>query len=103
MLESVSTDSPHYPQERGARFVEGDGRFTAMPRMTLRLRYSPGSFARGAAARGRAAGAVGTVSEGPSWFVSRGRFGCLDIGWRALLARLVILADATNYTDEAGI
>ena len=39
MLECVSTDSRHYPQERGARFVEGGGRFTGMPRMTLRLRY----------------------------------------------------------------
>jgi hypothetical protein len=29
----------HYPQERGARFAEGGGRFTGMPRMTLRLRY----------------------------------------------------------------
>jgi hypothetical protein len=37
MLKSVSTDSRYYPQERGARFAEG-GRFTAMPRMTLRLR-----------------------------------------------------------------
>ena len=34
MLESVSTDSRHYPQERGARFAEGGGRFTGMPRMT---------------------------------------------------------------------
>ena len=33
------TDSRHYPQERGARFAEGGGRFTGMPRMTLRLRY----------------------------------------------------------------
>ena len=32
-------DSRHYPQERGARFAEGGGRFTGMPRMTLRLRY----------------------------------------------------------------
>src|ERR1700730_3494768 len=39
MLESVSTDSRHYPQVRGARFAEGGERFTAMPRMTLRLRY----------------------------------------------------------------
>jgi hypothetical protein len=39
MLESVSTDSRHYPLERGARFAEGDGHFTGMPRMTLRLRY----------------------------------------------------------------
>jgi hypothetical protein len=39
MLESVSTDSRHYPQVRGARFAEGGGRFTGMPRMTLRLRY----------------------------------------------------------------
>jgi hypothetical protein len=39
MLESVSTDSRHYPQERGARFAEDGGRFTGMPRMTLRLRY----------------------------------------------------------------
>ena len=39
MLESVSTNSRHYPQERGARFAEGGGRFTRMPRMTLRLRY----------------------------------------------------------------
>ena len=36
MLESVSTDSRHYPQVRGARFAEVGGR---MPRMTLRLRY----------------------------------------------------------------
>jgi hypothetical protein len=34
-----STDYRHYPQERGARFAEGGGRFTGMPRMTLRLRY----------------------------------------------------------------
>ena len=34
-----STDSRHYPQERGARFAEVGGRFTGMPRMTLRLRY----------------------------------------------------------------
>jgi hypothetical protein len=39
MLEGVSTDSRHYPQERGARFAEGGGRFTGMPRMTIRLRY----------------------------------------------------------------
>ncbi|MGC2225121.1 MAG: hypothetical protein WA624_23520 [Methylocella sp.] len=39
MLESVSTDSRYYPQERGARFAERGGRFTGMPRMTLRLRY----------------------------------------------------------------
>jgi hypothetical protein len=39
MLESVSTDSRHYPQVRGARFAEVGGRFTGMPRMTLRLRY----------------------------------------------------------------
>ena len=39
MLESVSTDSRHYPQVRGARFAEGAGRFTGMPRMTLRLSY----------------------------------------------------------------
>jgi hypothetical protein len=32
-------DSRHYPQERGARFAEGGGRFTGMPRMTLHLRY----------------------------------------------------------------
>jgi hypothetical protein len=38
MLESVSTDSRHYPQECGARFAEGGGRFTGMPRMTLCLR-----------------------------------------------------------------
>jgi hypothetical protein len=37
--KSVSTDSRHYPQERGARFAEGGGRFTGMPHMTLRLRY----------------------------------------------------------------
>jgi hypothetical protein len=35
VLESVT----NYPQERGARFDEGRGRFTAMPSMTLRLRY----------------------------------------------------------------
>jgi len=28
-----------HPQERGAHFAEGGGRFTGMPRMTLRLRY----------------------------------------------------------------
>jgi hypothetical protein len=40
MLESVSTDSRHYPQKRGARFAEGGRRFTGMPHMTtLRLRY----------------------------------------------------------------
>ena len=39
MLESVSTDSRHYPQERGARFAEGGGRFTGKPRMTIRLPY----------------------------------------------------------------
>jgi hypothetical protein len=39
MLESVSTDSRYYPQERGARFAKGGGRFTGMLRMTLRLRY----------------------------------------------------------------
>jgi hypothetical protein len=39
MLESVSTDSRHYPQVRGARFAEGGGRFTGMPRTTLRIRY----------------------------------------------------------------
>jgi hypothetical protein len=39
MLESVSTDSRHYPQVRGARFGEGGGRFTGMPHTTLRLRY----------------------------------------------------------------
>ena len=39
MLQSVSTNSRHYPQERGARFAEVGGRFTGMPRMTLRLRY----------------------------------------------------------------
>ena len=38
MLESVSTDSRHYPQEREARFAEGGGRFTGMPHMSLRLR-----------------------------------------------------------------
>jgi hypothetical protein len=32
------TDSQHYPQERGARFAEGGGRFTGMPHMSLRLR-----------------------------------------------------------------
>jgi hypothetical protein len=36
MLESVSTDSRHYPQERGARFAEGGGRFTGMRRIALR-------------------------------------------------------------------
>ena len=45
MLESVSTDSRHYPQERSARFAEGGGRFTGMPRMTLRLRYLEASRA----------------------------------------------------------
>ena len=39
MLESVSTDSRHYPQGRGGRFAEGGGRFTGMPRITLRGRY----------------------------------------------------------------
>jgi hypothetical protein len=43
MLESASTDSRHYPQVRGARFAEGGGRFTGMPRMTqlacIRIRY----------------------------------------------------------------
>jgi len=39
MLESVSIDSRHYPQLGGARFGERGGRFTGMPRMTLRLRY----------------------------------------------------------------
>jgi hypothetical protein len=56
MLESFSTDSRHYPQKRGALFAEGSGRFTGMPRMTLRLRYltwklralSCGACARGA-------------------------------------------------------
>jgi hypothetical protein len=38
-IESVSADSRHYPQVRGARFAEGGGRFTGMPRMTIRLRY----------------------------------------------------------------
>jgi hypothetical protein len=38
MLES-GNDSRHYPQVRGARFAEGGGRLTGMPRMTLRLRY----------------------------------------------------------------
>jgi hypothetical protein len=38
MLES-GNDSRHYPQVRGARFAEGCGRFTGMPRMTLRIRY----------------------------------------------------------------
>jgi hypothetical protein len=41
MLESVSTDSRHYPQERGAHFAEGGGRFTGMPRTTLRIRHPP--------------------------------------------------------------
>jgi len=35
--------------------------------------------------------------------VSRGRFGCLDIGRRGLLACLVILGDAANDAGEAGI
>jgi hypothetical protein len=39
MLESVSTDSRHYPQVRGARFAEGGGRFPGKSRITLRLRY----------------------------------------------------------------
>jgi len=39
MPESDSTDSRQYPQVRGARFAEGGGRFTGMPRMTLRIRY----------------------------------------------------------------
>jgi hypothetical protein len=34
-----SSDSRHYPQERGARFAEGGGRLTGMPLMTFRLRY----------------------------------------------------------------
>jgi hypothetical protein len=37
MPENVSTDSRHYPEVRGARFVEGRGRFTGMPR--IRIRY----------------------------------------------------------------
>jgi len=39
IVAGARTDSRHYPQERGARFAEGGGRFTGMPRMTLRLRY----------------------------------------------------------------
>jgi hypothetical protein len=39
MLESVSTDSRHYPQEGGARFAKGSGRFTGMRCMTLRIRF----------------------------------------------------------------
>ena len=54
MLESVSTDSRHYPQERGARFAEGRGRFTAMPSMTLRLEASRALLGLAAAARGAA-------------------------------------------------
>ena len=33
MLESVSTDSRHYPQERGARFAEKAVDFTGMLRI----------------------------------------------------------------------
>jgi hypothetical protein len=40
MPESDSTDSRQYPQVRGARFAERAGRFTGMPRMTLRLYLS---------------------------------------------------------------
>ena len=39
MLESVSTVSRHYPQEGGARFAKGSGRFTGMRCMTLRIRF----------------------------------------------------------------
>jgi hypothetical protein len=49
MLES-GNDSRHYPQERGARFAEGGGRFTGMPRMTqfacIRIRYLTLKFGR---------------------------------------------------------
>ena len=38
MLESVSTDSRHYPHERGARFAERGGRFTPIRYRTLKLR-----------------------------------------------------------------
>jgi hypothetical protein len=39
MLESVSTDSRHYPQEGRARFAKGSGRFTGMRCMTRRIRF----------------------------------------------------------------
>jgi len=45
---------------------------------------------------------ISTISLA-SWFVSRGRFWCLDISRRWLLTRLVILGDAANDTGEAGI
>jgi hypothetical protein len=37
--KALAPISRHYPQERGARFAEGGGRFAGMPRITLRLRY----------------------------------------------------------------
>ena len=43
---SKALASRHYPNERGARFSEGGGRFTGMPRMTLRLRYRTWKLAR---------------------------------------------------------
>ena len=58
MLQSVSTDSRHDPQERGARFAEVGGRFTGMPRITLRIRYLTLNFARCAGCCGAAQGAV---------------------------------------------
>jgi hypothetical protein len=45
---------------------------------------------------------ISTISLA-SWFVSRGRFGRLDIGRRGLLACLVIVGDAANDAGEAGI
>jgi len=69
MPESASTDSRQYPQVRGARFAEGGGRFTGMPRMTMRLRYLTLKvralcWVFAAAARGatRLAGAAGVGS-----------------------------------------
>jgi hypothetical protein len=68
MPESASTDSRQYPQVRGARFAEGAGRFTGMPRMTqlacIRIRFLTLKASRSVPGLAAAAQASAGVSAG---------------------------------------
>ena len=95
MLESVSTDSRYYPQERGARFAEVGGRFTGMPRMTLRLRYRTLKTSR--VVLGLAAAARGAP------FLARGVVSSRRKTSRVVIARTIIDGSTSDMLESSGV
>jgi hypothetical protein len=95
MLESVSTDSRHYPQERGARFAEGGGRFTAMP-------YDAAPSLSHLEASRALLGLAAAARRGAP-FLARGAVSSRRKTSRVVIARTIIDGSTSEMRESSGV